>query len=266
MRATICEFSAQPTDLEPAWTSLAEHVRQESSELVLLPEMCFAPWLPATRPVRPEAWAEAVQAHERWLERLPELGARVVAGTRPVVDGGRRLNEAFVWDADTGIRGVHAKTYLPDEPGFWEKSWYERGPTTFEPVDTPLGRLGFMVCTELWFLQHARTFAAANVDVILCPRATPAASVEKWVAGGRVAGVCAGAFCLSSNRSGTEHDVSFGGVGWATDPDAKVLARTDSVRAFATLDVDLRLARGAKRTYPRYVDASPVPEPAGAPA
>lgn len=260
MRVTVCQLESGDAVLQQEWTDLREHLEQAGgTDFLLLPEMPFTPWMFTRRAVDAAVWTAAVATHERWLERLPELGARVVAGSMPVIEDGHRLNRGFVWDADNGLRSAHTKTYLPNEEGFWEASWYERGPTVFDAIDTPVARVGFLICTELWFLGHARDYANAGVDLLLCPRVTPASSIEKWVAGGRVAGVVAGAFCLSSNQAGVMGKIALGGTGWITDPEAKVLARTDSVRRFASVDIEIEAARGAKHTYPRSVDASPIP-------
>jgi N-carbamoylputrescine amidase len=75
------------------------------------------------------------------------------------------------------------------------------------------------------------------------------------VAGGRTAAVVSGAFCLSSNRGGVdETDLAWGGAAWITEPEeGEVLALTTEEEPFATVDIDLNVAKQAKATYPRYV-------------
>jgi N-carbamoylputrescine amidase len=252
MRVTVCELSAG--DLDAQWESLVRHSRDARSDLVVLPEFGFGSWLPASREPDADAWRRSVEQHDTWLGRLPELGARVVVGTRPVIDGGKRFNEAYVWESGSGCRPAHRKVYLPDEPGFWEASWYDPGPKEFRPVATEAGTVGFLICTELWFLEHARAYGAAGVDLLICPRATPEGSREKWTAGGRVAAVCSGAFCLSSNHAGGSGDATFAGTGWIIEPEeGDVRGLTSGDAPALTLDIDLDEAKAAKRTYPRYV-------------
>jgi len=81
---------------------------------------------------------------------------------------------------------------------------------------------------------------------------------DKWLAGGRTAAFVSGAFCLSSNHAGHAGHIELGGAGWICDPDGAVLALTSPDQPFVTLDLDLRLAKAAKSTYPRYVDDSPL--------
>jgi N-carbamoylputrescine amidase len=172
---------------EPAWRRIATHVRDQGTDLLVLPEMPFSPWLPASAQVDTEAWSRAVEEHERWIDRLGEIGVEVVVGSRPVTDSTGRFNEAFVWTAEDGCRRAHRKAYLPDEPGFWEATWYRAGEPDFAAVATSVGTVGILICSELWFLEHARAYGRAGVDILVCPRATPASSHGKWVAGGRVA-------------------------------------------------------------------------------
>lgn len=255
LRVTVAEWNA--LGLEDAWETLQEHVAEAHPRLVVLPEMPFSPWLAARRTPDAGAWEQSVADHDTWTGRLRELGTEVVVGTRPVITAGRRFNQGFVW-TPAGCRPAHLKAYLPDEPGFWEASWYERGPTVFEPVACSVATLGFQICTELWFPEHARAYGLAGVELIVCPRATPVETLSKWVAGGQTAAVIAGAYCLSSNHSGRYPGVEMAGGGWVTSPDGEVLARTAADEPFVTVAIDPAAARAAKGTYPRDVDSSEV--------
>jgi N-carbamoylputrescine amidase len=236
---------------------LVDHVTDQRSEFVLLPEMPFSPWLAGTREMHADAWRAAVGTHEVWLARLPELNGATVAGTRPIVRGGRRFNEGFVWSPSGGYQAVHTKALLPNEEGFWEASWYEPGPSDFQVAEFDGVCVGFLICTELWFSEYARAYADDGIHLLLCPRATPLSSVDKWIVGGRYGAVVAGTFCLSSNRSGVgRNGLQWGGTGWLIEPaEGRVLGLTAEVHPYLTLDLDLEQAEAAKLSYPRYVKA-----------
>lgn len=255
MKVTVCEFSNDPAGLERDWQALVAHVSSEASDLVLLPEMPFYPWAAHTDRVDAAVWQASVDAHDRWLSRLTDLSPAIVLGTRPVLEQGGRFNEGFVLDSASGYRAVHTKYYLPDEDGFWEASWYERGDGEFAPVQTEKARVGFLICTEMWFTEHARAYAKQGVHLLACPRATPLHSADKWIAGGRTAAVMAGAFCLSSNRGGVDSmGAGWGGTGWIIEPEeGRLLGLTSSEQPFQTVEIDLKAAEAAKQTYPRYV-------------
>jgi N-carbamoylputrescine amidase len=248
MRVTVCQLRTAPGALEEDWAGLVTHARSERTDVVVLPELGFAPWFAAEPTFDRAVWDAAVRAHDSWLGRLGELPAAVI-GTRPVGRGTGRRNQAYAAEQGGPVRALHDKSYLPDEPGFWEASWYGRGDGGHAVVDVSGLRTGVLVCTELWFAEHARALGRSGAHVVATPRCTPVESLGTWLAGGRATAVMAGAWSLSSNSAEPEH----GGLGWAVDPDGEVVATTSRDEPWVTVDVDLSEVEAAKLRYPRYV-------------
>lgn len=254
MKVTVCQLGDNPKTFAFDWERLVAHVSAEQTEIILLPEMPFFPWFACSPQFDRNLWEEAVRAHREAVPLLEELAPAIVCGSRPVDRKGKRHNEAFVWEKSSGIRPAHTKYYLPDEEGYWEASWYERGTGIFEPVRAADALLGFVICTDLWFFQHSRSYGKKGVHFIACPRATPRTTLDKWIAGGRAAAVVSGAFVLSSNKINREEErADLGGQGWIVGPNGKVLGLTSYEHPFLSLDLDLKKAENAKDTYPRYV-------------
>jgi N-carbamoylputrescine amidase len=247
LKVTVSQMSDDREKFEKEWVKLGEHVRGEGSDLVLLPEMPFFRWIYVARKYNPTVWQQSVNDHRRWTKRLGELGSGLVLASSPVQVKGRRHNEGFVWTKGKGRMGIHFKRYLPDEPGFYEASWYSRGSRDFSPFEAGSCRAGFMICSELWAMSQARKYGKDGVQLLVVPRCT-GKTVEKWMAGGKVASLISGAYCISSNRAGG----MFGGVGWVIDPNGNTLASTSTAKPFVTTEIDLKNVESAKRTYPRY--------------
>jgi predicted amidohydrolase len=254
MRVTVCELNDEQDRFSSDWKNLVRHVRQERSDLILLPEMAFFPWLFGRCKYEASLWQKAKEAHNDWIRRLAELSPARVLGTRPEDSGGRRVNRGFIWGLEEGYHPAHTKHYLPDEEGYWEGSWYSRGDGEFTAVECGTATVGFLICTDLWFFERSRQYGKQNVQILVCPRATPRSTLDKWLVAGRAASVVSGAYCLSSNRFAPKGHVSdLGGEGWITDPDGGVLGVTSQDFPFFTYDIDLKKADRAKITYPRYV-------------
>ncbi|MBT3187854.1 MAG: carbon-nitrogen hydrolase family protein [Anaerolineae bacterium] len=255
MKVTVCELRNEPEYLEQDWQELAAHVKSESSDLVLLPEMPFYPWIARGNQVDDDVWKASVEAHDRWITRLTELESTLVISTRPVVQKQKKFNEGFIWDSTNGYQGVHRKYYLPDDEGWWEASWYDRGDGVFSVIQSQKGTIGFLICTELWFNVHAREYAKEGIELLVTPRATEITSIDKWLAGGRAAAVVSGAYSLSSNYSyGKKGNIEWGGGGWIIEPEeGHVLGLTSREHPFLTLEIDLSVAQNAKLSYPRNV-------------
>lgn len=253
MKVTVCEFRDSMGEVKDDWDGLVNHVKKNGSEYVLLPEMPFSPWMAWTDEVDENVWSEAVRSHADWLEQFEELGNVIVMGSRPVMDNETPYNEGYLWHWEEGYEAVHKKYYLPDEPGFWEASWYRRGQKEFEAAQTEGTKIGFLICTEIWYTEHARKYARNGIHILACPRATELSTADKWMAGGRAAAVMSGAYCLSSNRVGENNGVTWGGHGWIIDPNGEVLGVTSKEEPYVTREIDLANAEKAKSTYPRYV-------------
>ena len=150
------------------------------------------------------AWGRAVFDHKTQIAQLDQLKAKAIMGTRPILTScGSRRNQAYVWtEGRPEASPLHEKYYLPDEPGYWEATWYERGEKKFDVARALGARIGVQICTEMWFFEWARHYAKSRVDMLCIPRATPNGSTEKWLAGGQTAAVCSGAYCLAQTYMG----------------------------------------------------------------
>lgn len=256
LKVAVCQLDTRQEHREAALLALGRHVAATGAQLVVLPELPFSTWLAAEREPDPAAWERSVAEHEAAVRRLPELGAAAVVASRPTLEAdGSRRNSAFAWTPEGGAARVRDKYYLPDEAGYWEARWYDRADRLTTGTCRLVGATAAVqLCTDLWFFEVAREYARRGTDLLCVPRATPHESLAKWLAGGQVAAICSGAYCLSSNQwvpGGAA--LECGGQGWVIGPDGDVLATTTPEQPFVTVDVDLELARAAKATYPRYV-------------
>lgn len=248
MRVTVCELPHESGALAAAWAGLCRHASRHRSELVLLPEFAFVEPVWEGDVFEPERWDAAVAGSDAWLERLAELRARFVVGSRPVSIGGRPFNQGYLWSRSGGLTPLRSKFHLPNEPGGWEARWFDRGDSAFPAFQADSLSFGLSICSEMWALETYAAYAREGVQVILSPRATAAATTARWLSLGVVAAVRSGAFSLSSNR--VDPTGACGGCGWIIAPDGKVLASTTIEAPFATVEIDLASPAVARAGHP----------------
>jgi predicted amidohydrolase len=246
MRVTVCELPDDRTAFETTWEEFVAYVREQRSDLVLLPELPFYPWIGRTPQFDAQVWQKAQEEHDAMMKRLPELAPAVVLGTHMLIEDELRLNRGFYWTPAGGYRRVHDKYYLPDEQGFYERCWFDRGQRDFTLTHVQDMAIGFLICSELMFNEWARYYGRQGANIIAVPRAT--GSHERWMVGTRMAAIVSGAFVISSNRAA---DQLFGGRGLVIGPDGDVLAATSRQTPFASVEIDLAESAQAKKTYPR---------------
>ena len=251
VRVTVCELPHETNALAAAWAALCEHTTACASQLVLLPEFAMVDAVWESEHFDAARWSAVETLSDLQLRRLPELRAEYVVGTRPVRMNGRRLNQGYLWSVAGGVQPLRSKYFLPEEPGSWEATWFQRGDPAFPAFHAGPVTFGINICTELWALETYAGYATLGVELLLSPRATALASTTRWLAAGVVAAVRSGAFSLSSNR--VDATGVCGGGGWIINPAGEVLAITSVAEPFATRDIDLTQAEKAKSSYPRSV-------------
>ena len=251
----VCELPAELLVGSVEWTSFCDAVARAAPDLLLLNEMPFGPWISSRADFDEATWQRSLEHHAESLARLEELGARAVVGTRPFRQGDRRVNEAFVWTRERGLRGVHTKQYFPNEEGYYEARWFQAGRRHFAPSEVAGLTAGFLICTELMFNEHTRRCGRAGADVVLVPRAVGDRSLSRWLVAARMAAIVSGAYVLSSNRAGVDsRGQSFGGTGWIIDPSGEVVAATSPAAPLAIHPIDVATVRRAQAEYPCYIE------------
>jgi predicted amidohydrolase len=256
MKVTVCELSDNEHDLIDDWKRLKIHLDQNRPDLLLLPEMPFSKWIAAERKVNNASRLQSVEKHERWMTEVEQLNARWVVYSKPVVTEGKFFNTAFVFGKGSGHRKIHSKSFFPEEPHFWEETWYDREEIkTFELLEIGGIKIGVLLCTEMWFTEYARNYGKQGIDLLLCPRATGITSVNQWIRCGQTLSIISGAYCLSSNKSGQgDPDFQWGGNGWIAEPmNGNLSGTTTATEKFVTREIDINRSRNAKNEYPLYV-------------
>jgi N-carbamoylputrescine amidase len=254
MKIGVCELCPEMMPGTSEWERILALVRQARPDLLLLNELTFGPWIAGSAQPDPAIGRGSQQRHAEGVLAIPELQVPVVLGTRAVEQGGRLVNEAFVWTAEKAAVGVHTKQYFPDEAGFYEARWYQAGERHFRAVEAGGIKIGFLICSEVMFNEHARHYGRMGAHLIAAPRATPPGSLERWLVALRMAAIVSGSYVASSNRSGADSKgQKFGGHGWIIDPNGEMVAQTSQATPVAFYDIDPRLAESAQREYPCYI-------------
>jgi N-carbamoylputrescine amidase len=142
--------------------------------------------------------------------------------------GGLYHNTAVVFGPNGKILGTYRKMHIPDDPGFNEKFYFTPGDTGFQPIDTPAGRLGVLVCWDQWYPEAARLMALRGAQILIYPTAIGWARGERkevcqdqrsaWQTIQRSHAIANGLFVLSINRTGRENNLDFWGTSFISNP------------------------------------------------
>lgn len=129
---------------------------------------------------------------------------------------------------------VHRKLFLPTYGVFDEARFVEAG-HGLRAFDTPLGRMGMLVCEDMWHSLPPAILALDGAELILVPSASPARefppgaglpkNLVRWDALARSAALEHGLFVVVSQLVGSEGGKMFPGGSVAVGPDGETLVR-----------------------------------------
>jgi predicted amidohydrolase len=88
-----------------------------------------------------------------------------------------RFFNSAVYLEDGEIRHVHRKVYLPTYGLFDEQRYMARG-DRFRAFDTRFGRVGMLICEDMWHLSAPYILAMDNATSLICLSSSPARGVS----------------------------------------------------------------------------------------
>ena len=244
-------------DDEQRLLTLLREAKARGAGLAVLPELPLNDWVPVRRTPTDADAEPSYGPRERAMAVAARATGLAVLGGAIVRDQktGRRHNTAVLFDSTGEELLRYRKIHLPDEEGYWEAHHYEAGGEVRAPVDVGGFGIGVQVCSDANRPQGCNALAAMGADVILLPRATPAATYPRWRLVLRANAVTSCAYVVSVNRPGTRSGGVIGGPSMVAGPAGDVLLETTD--PVATVTLEKPALERARSDYPGYLDVRP---------
>jgi predicted amidohydrolase len=229
---------------------------REQAGLVIFPELALTGYF--LKDLVPEV-ALPLDAPE--LRRLVELSRHIdIAVGFVEVSSDFHFYNSAVYLEGGEIRHLHRKVYLPTYGLFDEQRYLAPG-DRFRAFDTRFGRMGLLICEDMWHLSAPYILAMDGATTLLCLSSSPGRGISESDTLGSTASwqklTSATAMFLNSrvlycNRVGYEDGVNFWGGSEVIDPSGTV-----SVRG-AILEEDFVMAGISEAALRRERISSPM--------
>jgi N-carbamoylputrescine amidase len=208
-------------------------------------------------------------------------GTTVIASIFERRAAGVYHNSAALLGTDGTLAGLYRKMHIPDDPLYYEKFYFTPGDLGFKAFDTPVGKIGTLVCWDQWYPEGARLTAMQGAQVLFYPTAIGWHPAEKqqfgeaqhdaWRTIQRAHAIANGVYVAVVNRVGHETGnirgdevkgpgLEFWGQSFFCDPFGTVVAEAPHDReAILIGEVDVRKMEDVRRNWPflrdRRIDA-----------
>ncbi|WP_243370741.1 nitrilase-related carbon-nitrogen hydrolase [Geotalea sp. SG265] len=201
----------------------------EKADLIVFPELALTGYF--LKDLVPEV-ALAVDAPE--LVRLKELSRKIsiAVGFVEAAADYRFFNSAVYFEGGE-TRHLHRKVYLPTYGLFDEQRYMARG-EQFRAFDTRFGRMGMLICEDMWHLSAPYILAMDGATTLLCLSSSPGRGVTEdenlgstiaWQKLTSTTAMFLNSRVLYCNRVGYEDGVNFWGGSEAVAPSGAVVQR-----------------------------------------
>ena len=234
-----------------------EHARARGAQLVVFPESALGGYLwEAHVPGAPPAVAPPPRLHRGGEEiaRLARIAGPTIVCAGYTEAGAAGTHSSAVCVNGDGVLGHHRKVHLP--PGEREVHVPGEG---FAAFDTPLGRMGMLICYDKVFPEAARDLSLGGAGIIASLAAWPACrlhptsltrrdrQVRHFNLLDRARALENQVVWVSANQSGRFGRLRFPGQAKVVDPDGRVLVSTGPRPGLALARVDALGAVDAAR-------------------
>jgi N-carbamoylputrescine amidase len=250
VRVAVVQFNPQVGLGNLESNALAVHLRlqeavKEGANLIVLPELATTGYCFESRE---EAFAHAEPVPQGrtvggWVAFAKERQVYIV-GCLPEVEG-QQLFDTAILVGPEGYIGKYRKTHLWNE----EKLFFTPGNLGFPVFDTRIGRIGLLVCWDIWFPEAARIVSQLGADIICIPTGWVWTPPPLYDASGTcmaayltmTAAHANGVFVATADRIGAERGTGFmgnsliaGTNGW---PVGRIAGPDEDTILYADIDV-----------------------------
>jgi N-carbamoylputrescine amidase len=257
---------------------LVEQAARDGAAVICLPELFRSPYFCQREDAALFDLAESIPgpstdvlgkiAKSRQVTVIASLFERRAAGLYH--------NSVVVLDVQGRIAGLYRKMHIPDDPGYYEKFYFTPGDLGFKTFDTPVGRIGTLICWDQWYPEAARLTALQGADILFYPTAIGWHPREKdafgesqqdaWRTIQRAHAIANGVYVAAVNRIGLEKPledtagIEFWGGTFLCDPFGVVVAEAGSASEEVVMaEVDRARIEDVRRNWPflrdRRIDA-----------
>jgi predicted amidohydrolase len=227
---------------------MVDRAAAERPDLIVLPEVTYpAYFLRSREEYRQVAPLDADALVRTFGGKAAQHSAYLAVGAAFPSDGGEVTNSALLFAPDGRLAGRYDKSFL----WHFDRRWFQGG-SRYPVFETPLGRLGLLICADGRLSEIARCLALGGAQVIVDSTA--------WVSWGRQPSELSnpqpeymmsaralenGVWVVAAGKVGIEAgSIVYCGRSCAIDPRGQVLASAGTEETVLTFNLDPAAATG----------------------
>ena len=211
----------------------------KGAEIIALQELFQTPYFPQWEGKKKDDYAETVTGYtvSEMRKTAKKFGVTLVV---PFYEkkSGKYFNTAVVIGKDGRLLGRYNKVHIPQDPGFYEKEYFEEGRSGYTIFRAGDVKFAVLICYDQWFPEAARMARLKGAQIIFYPTAIgdivgydrEGDWHDAWETVQRGHAISNSLYVAAVNRVGREGRMAFWGQSFICDPFGKVLKRASATK------------------------------------
>ena len=216
---------------------LAQKAAKSGAKIICLQELFRTPYFPQYRKLSKDKYAESIPGVStmEFKKIARDYGVVIIV---PIYEksknkkgGWEYHNSAVVIDENGKFLPTYRKTHIPQDPGFYEKDYFEASDSGYKIYKTKFGTFAVLICFDQWFPEAARVARLQGAQIIFYPTAIGNIlgknddSHDAWEVMQRSHAIANSVHVVAVNRVGVEGRLKFFGQSFISDPFGKIIKR-----------------------------------------
>ncbi len=259
-RIALAQISCEQGNKEKNLETIRENVakaKREGAQLVIFPELSLTGYV-----VRDQIYELAERIHgpsTRFVEELAkESKLHIIFGMPEASEKAQAtLYNSAILVGPKGFIGKYHKMYLPTHSVFEEKRYFRPG-YQVAVFDTKLGKIGLVICYDIYFPEVTRLTRLKGAQLIVCISASPGIRRSFFETLTTARAIENTAFLAYVNMAGIEDGLQFWGGSRMIGPGGRIIAQAKyDEEDFVVAEVDYADAKSVEAFVPTLRDLRP---------
>ena len=201
--------------------SAVENYAQDSTALLVFPELAITGYPPEDLLTRPEFITQTVQVVEQLVQRSAGFQCSILVGS-VWLEHDLVYNAALLIEGGE-IRHIHKKNSLPNYGVFDERRYFAQGSAPIA-INHQGQRLGILICEDAWFEHNWQLLKRQGASSVLAINASPFEVGKQQQRLDYFSNIAAtnGLALTYVNMAGAQDDLVFDGASFAMDSEGKL--------------------------------------------
>src|SRR3989338_1463262 len=140
---------------------------KKGARIICLQELFQTPYFPQRTGEIKSKYAEFIPGTTTEIMKnlAKKLRVAIVVPIFERTNEGKYFNTVVVFGHNGKILGKYRKIHIPNDPGFYEKEYFEQGDLGYKIFKTKFGNFAVLICYDQWF-PEAATLSATRSKAI----------------------------------------------------------------------------------------------------